>query len=155
MIFDKWIKSQREHSQPDSPESSYPLPDNIEPLKRCPFCGAYAEVIKIKDKTIFETYRVQCKNCDSRTRERIEVKDAVCNWNRRKDTQLQDIKLHEERGYQLAKRQMAYQILDMVGIGKQQLLKILLSEYKDDNEYSEAHKRLNAVYYEPIERNDS
>ena len=49
-------------------------------LKRCPFCGGLAGVIK----NIYDThYMIHCNDCDAKTKPFMQEKEAVKAWNRR------------------------------------------------------------------------
>lgn len=53
-------------------------------LKKCPFCGAEAEIREIKDfsgKVIMAS--ITCKNCEASTRSYASENGAIEAWNNR------------------------------------------------------------------------
>lgn len=55
--------------------------EEMEELKKCPFCGGEAKIYKLFD--YISKYRVECTYCDMYTSAYATKEEAIEAWNRR------------------------------------------------------------------------
>ena len=111
-----------------------------EELKRCPFCGSEAELFKVEKMGAtspddeLEAYYIVCSHCSVQIRLTGELSDAIAEWNRRVDTDVNTrLIAHAPEMYELLKAVANYKpdtVWDVVSKAKELLARIDGKELK-------------------------